>query len=213
VGRTSSLNRSRLVRYFGLKPLASSSSTSSRFRFRVGFISSAGLSCFSFARDGCSGLMLRKVAMVASRPALKAAKCAGSKSFFGWLKLSCNDQKVGYKASGSRGLSFCDLVSAVSTSILSPSAAAGGSWSKVVTFSTWYSPRRLTELLSPRGKAWNMKIKTRPQKAGSRARDRRRRSSLQVRRMTSCFCLKCFAVIRSRRDSRKSKTLRQPAMV
>lgn len=34
-----------------------------------------------------------------------------------------------------------------------------------------------------------------------------------MRRMTNCFCLKCLAVMRSRRDSRKSKTLRQPAIV
>lgn len=110
-------------------------------------------------------------------------------------------------------LSCCGFPSP-STSIFSaaPSSAAA-SRSKVVTFSTWYSPRRFTELLSPSGKLWNMKMKTLPQKAGSRALDRRRRSSLQVRRMTSCFCLKCFAVMRSRRDSRKSKTLRQPAMV
>lgn len=49
----------------------------------------------SLAREGCSGLMLRNVAMVASRPALNEARWPGSKSFLGWLKLSCRDQNTG----------------------------------------------------------------------------------------------------------------------
>ena len=103
---------------------------------------------------------------------------------------------------------------AASTSITSgPSPPRPNAVSYVVTFSTWYSPLRLTELLSPKGKTWKRKMNTLPQNGVSSARERRRRRSLQLRKMTSLVLPRSLGVMVSRRDSRKSKTLRQPAMV
>src|SRR3569833_700974 len=156
----------------------------------------------------------------------------GSNSRFGWLKLACSDQKTGYRSPGFNTAGFFAAADSAfvapfdpavlsfgpsgvgSTSILSasPSPLSAPS-SYVVTFSIWYSPRRLTELLSPRGKTWNKKMNTLPQNGVSSARDKRRSSSFQLRRMTCLVLLKCLAVKNTQHNTRKSKTLRQPAMV
>lgn len=48
----------------------------------------------------------------------------------------------------------------------------------------WYSPRKLTELLSPNGKTWNKKMNTLPQNAVSSALESLLNNSLQLRNMT-----------------------------
>lgn len=94
---TSSSKRSRLVRYLGLNDVKTSpSSSDSSFLFCPRLSSF----CLDDLASWEMGLALNAV-IVASMPDLKCARLSGSKSLFGCLKLSCRDQKTGYRASAS----------------------------------------------------------------------------------------------------------------
>ncbi len=154
---TSSSNRSLLVRYFGLKAFARSSSPWPRFRLVPLLLSSAVL----VGRPMVSPCTFINIAMVASSPVLNSAKVAASKSLLGWLKFCCNAQNIGYSSSALNTSSafenatlfeallvsspvflevpFIDFfvsLGSESTSISSGATSLAGRASNVVTFST-----------------------------------------------------------------------------
>lgn len=148
---------------------------------------------------------------VASKPFLNSSKFFCAKICGGFEKLCCNVQNKGYSSSSLSDFDISELAALLVACVeafsfggvismlivefevsLLGSAFAAGATSKVVTLSVWNSPLALTELRAPRGKLWKRKMKTRPQKTDSSARDSLRSNSLKARRMTISFVFAKF---------------------